>query len=195
MPNSVRQPTGAEVDEFWKFALKFPKGAGSAFQNGIGPNFQQISNPHQPGNLYCLTCTAGNGGNDNQTRTLNRNSIQGKDVFVPVFVSIGENANDANSDLGNNPNVIFEIEDNSGQVENPDTFRINRDSTNVDIRPNNEFDLPQGNNRPVFTRNVCAVIPSNKIANIRRITFGGSGGRISPQNPNQFNTRVTYQIS
>lgn len=195
MANSVRKPSDTEVDIFWNFALKFPKGPNSAFKNGIGSQFQQVSNAHQPQNLYCLTCTAGNGGNDTQPRTLNKNSIQGKDVFVPVFVSIGETANDADNDLGNNPDIIFEIEDNSGQIENPNTFKVNRQAINVNVPPNNEFDIPQGNNKPVHTRNICAVIPSNEIANIKKITFGGSGGRISPQNPSEFKTKVTYQIT
>lgn len=191
--NNIKQPSSSEVEKWWKFALKFKKGNNSAFKNGIGANFESVSNPHQPGNLYCLTCTAGNGGNDAQPRTINKNSIQGKDVFVPVFVSIGKSPNEADGDLGTSQNVIFELEDNSGQVQHPNTFKVDS-QVNVNVSPDNEFDLTQGS-QTVHTRNICAVIPSNEIGNIKKITFGGSGGRISSGNPAPFNTKVIYEIT
>src|SRR5215204_5649052 len=116
MSVSVNKPTNSQVDSWWKFALKFPQNA-SAFKNGIGANFESVANPNQPGNPYCLTCTAGNGGNDATPRKLKKSTIQGKDVFVPVFVSIGKAPAEADGDLGTNPNVIFDVEDMSGQVQ------------------------------------------------------------------------------
>jgi len=192
--NNVKQPSSSDVDSWWKFALKFKKGNNSAFKNGIGGNFESVANPHQSGNLYCLTCTAGNGGDDAQPRTIKKNSIQGKDVFVPVFVSIGKSPNEADDDLGGSHSVIFELEDNSGQVLHPNTFKVDS-QINVNVgSPDNEFDLPQGS-QTVHTRNICAVIPSNEIGNIKKITFGGRGGRISSQNPAQFKTKVIYEIT
>ena len=66
-------------------------------------------------------------------------------------------------------------------------------SISVSPNPNNEFNLPPGN-QTVHTRNICAVIPSGQIANIKRISFGGSGGKISSSNPAPFNTKVIYDL-
>jgi hypothetical protein len=193
--NNVKQPSSSEVDSWWRFALKFKRGTNSPFKNGIGAQFESVSNPHQPGNLYCLTCTAGNGGNDAQPRKINRNTIGGKDVFVPVFVSIGKTPNDADGDLGGSGSqtLIFELEDNSGQVQHPNTFKVDS-QVNVNVSPDNEFDLPAGS-QTVHTRNICAIIPSNEIGNIKKITFGGKGGRINPQSSTPFNTKVIFEIT
>jgi len=191
MSVSVNKPTNSQVDSWWKFALKFPQNA-SAFKNGIGANFESVANPNQPGNPYCLTCTAGNGGNDATPRKLKKSTIQGKDVFVPVFVSIGKAPAEADGDLGTNPNVIFDVEDMSGQVQQANTFKVDS-SVSVSPNPNNEFNLPPGN-QTVHTRNICAVIPSGQIANIKRIIFGGNGGKISSSNPAPFNTKVIYDL-
>ena len=193
MSINVNKPSSSEVDSWWKFALKFQKGSSSAFKNGIGANFHSVSNPHQPGNLYCLTCTAGNGGKDATPRKLNKGSIQGKDVFVPVFVSSGLSANEADGDLGINPHVIFDLEDMSGHVQHANTFKVDS-QINVNASLNNEFNLPQGN-QAVHTRNICAVIPSSQIANIKRITFGGKGGRISSGSTTPFDTEVIYELT
>ena len=194
MSSNVREPSSSEVDKWWKFALKFKKGDTSAFKNGIGANFESVSNPHQPGNTYCLTCTAGNGGNDAAPRKVKKSSINQKDVFVPVFVSSGQQPKEADDDLGS-PNVIFELEDMSGQVQKPKTFKVDSE-VNVNPSPNNEFNLPEGS-QTVYTRNICAVIPKDQIANIKKITFGGSGGQISSGsgNPAPFNTKVIYELA
>ena len=89
-------------------------------------------------------------------------------------------------------NVIFELEDNSGQVQHPNTFKVDS-QVNVNVSPDNEFNLPQGS-QTVHTRNICAVIPSSEIANIKRITFGGKGGKISPRDTTPFNTKVIYEL-
>ena len=66
--------------------------------------------------------------------------------------------------LGTNPTVIFDVEDMSGQVQQGNTFKVDS-SVSVSPNPNNEFNLPPGN-QTVHTRNICAVIPSGQIANI-----------------------------
>jgi hypothetical protein len=195
MSNNVRQPTDAEVEAWWNFALKFQKGPNSAFKIGIGSDFPEITDSYQPQNLYCLTCTAGNGGKDPQRRTLDKSTAANRDIFVPVFVSIGENENIADACLGN-PEIIFEIEENSGQVDRPTAFRFDKPDITVSVPQNNEFDIPQeGKTQQVVTRNYCAVIPNDKIANIKSITFGGSGGRTSAQNQANFVTEVTYEVT
>ena len=55
----------------------------------------------------------------------------------------------------------------SGQVQQANTFKVDT-SISVSPNPNNEFNLPPGN-QTVHTRNICAVIPSGQIANIKRI--------------------------
>ena len=84
MSVSVNKPTNSQVDSWWKFALKFPQTA-SAFKNGIGANFESVANPNQPSNQYCLTCTAGNGGNDATPRKLKKKYYSRKRCFCSRF--------------------------------------------------------------------------------------------------------------
>jgi hypothetical protein len=183
---NITRPSDDEIRAWWNWATKFKRG-NSPFDIGWGSGGVDRTNFNQPTNVnvYCVSCTAGNGGRDNTPRPLQAARDSGKNILIPVFVAEGGNINEARRQLGpqTNPAVEFFVDGTREQ-----SFYTETDVGNVNFVNGNSFDEQPGNMNVVSAGFWAKVSPD-----VTTIEFGGNGGQISPSNNARFDTRVVYR--
>ena len=177
---TIAEPTDREIIAWWNWAVNFPKNA-SPFEKGWA-NAGDRNNQNQPPTVFCLSCTAGNGGTDNATRPLTAAKRSRKKILVPVIVAYGESENVAKQQLGK-PKVHFMVNGNPREA-----FYKETEVGSVNFAINNSFEDDPGS-KTIYSAGYWAkVSPSN----LRDIQFGGSGGQRNPRDQREFQTFVTY---
>jgi hypothetical protein len=189
---TITEPNDAEIISWWRWACRFVVDA-SPFDRGWGEGGIDRNDERQPVFVHCLSCTAGGGGRDDIERPL-RSAIQSaKEILVPVLVAFGENIDVARRLLGRDPNnrdanarpsVEFFVDDIPREYFYKETH-----VGLIDFIQRNSFDEPRGR-RNVESAGFWAKVSPN----VSNIEFGGSGGQISPNNDEVFDTRVRYRV-
>jgi hypothetical protein len=182
------EPTPDQLTNWWKWALSFPQGPDSPFDKSIGERFHEVS--RQELEIYCLACTAGKGNTGKVVRpTLDYAINSGKDIFVPILVTAVENLADLDAQHPENltGGPIFKINGNPANVFDIDL------KIDVPVTQNNEFDINNGTNRTLHTRNKCALIKRDDASKLESIEFGGKLGQVSVTDTDTFVTLVEFK--
>lgn len=177
---NVDRPDDSEVIAWWQWASSFVSPM-SPFDIP-GGRFDQ----NQIYSVFCMSCTAGNGGNEN--RTLPR--FTNNPILVPVFVAGSPESFDAALDeLGlddffDRSNIKFKV--------NQQTKKVFFKAVNVGgltFQSNNPFGPElDGTHANFYSVGFWAkVSPANLVT---RIKFGGNGGR--KHGGGNFDTEVEY---
>jgi hypothetical protein len=187
---TITQPTNQDIKDWWNWATQFRRG-NSPFDINWGGSGVDRTDSHQPIRVYCLSCTAGNGGRDTIPRPLRTATGSQNNILIPVFVAEGGNINEAKTQLGRNPaqptpgpTTEFIVDGISRQ-----SFYNETNVGTVNFVAGNSFDEPPGDRNVVSAGFWAKVSPD-----VTTIEFGGNGGRISPTNNAQFDTRVIYRL-
>ena len=184
---NITEPTDNDIIAWWNWAARFSIPS-SPFERGWGGAGVDRNNSNQTAVVFCLSCTAGNGGRDNVPRPLQTAKESGKDILVPVFVSFGGTLAVARSLLGrvrggqSSPAIEFFVD---GDPVN--YFYKETNVGNVTFVNANSFQEPPGN-----TNVVSAGFWANVSSDVTSIEFGGNGGQRNPANPARFDTGVSY---
>lgn len=177
----VTQPNDDEVIAWWKWAAQFPKNT-SPFELGWGNQIDRNAQ-NQPSFVFCVSCTAGNLGTDNEIRPLDAARASGNDILVPVNVAFADNLNDAKTILGN-PQLHFLVNGNPQDPFYKETFV---DSVNFVF--DNSFDETPGT-KAIYSAGFWAKVSPGGLLTIE---FGGTGGQVNLIDTNTFQTLVTYE--
>lgn len=175
------EPNDQEIVSWWTWASKFTKGIDSPFD--LGWKGADRNDAGQIYNVFCLSCTAGAVGPDNETRPLDTARKSGKDILVPVIVACADTLDDAKAILGE-PSVQFLV---NGQEQ--DSFYKETFIKSIDFVPNNSFDEVPGN-KSIYSVGYWAKVSS---VGLESLQFGGTGGMVSLVQNSEFQTLVTYQ--
>jgi hypothetical protein len=176
----VDRPDDSEVIAWWQWASSFVSPMSPFDIPGGRFDANQIYN------VFCMSCTAGNGGNEN--RTLPR--ITKDSILVPVFVAGSPTSfDDALNELGlddffDSANVKFKVNQSTKNV-----FFKAVDVGGLTFQPGNPFGPElDGTHTHFYSVGFWAkVSPANGVT---RIKFGGSRGR--KHNGGNFDTEVDY---
>ena len=179
---TVTEPTDNEITAWWKWAASFSKN-NSPFEKGWA-NASDRNNRSQPQTVFvfCISCTAGQGGEDKDTRPLTAAKSSGRNILVPVIVAYGESESVAKKQLGK-PKVHFLLNGNPREA-----FYKETNVGAVSFAVDNSFEEDPGS-KTIYSAGYWAkVSPSN----LEDIQFGGMGGQINPKDQREFQTFVTY---
>jgi hypothetical protein len=96
---AIAEPDDNEIRGWWNWTAGFSR-ANTPFEMRWGSGNTDRNDVNQPSIVYCISCTAGNGGRDPVDRPLHNAQNSGKVILVPVFVAFGNNLNVARRLLG-----------------------------------------------------------------------------------------------
>ena len=183
---TVTKPTDAQITAWWKWATSFSKNT-SPFEKGW-ENASDRNDRSQPrtGSVFCISCTGGQGGEDNAIRPLDAAKKSGKDILVPVFVAYGESESEAKKLLGKSSYVHFLVNGNPREA-----FYKETDVGSVNFAVDNSFDEDSGS-KSIYSAGYWAKV---SLRNLKNIQFGGMGGQINPNDQREYQTLVTYGLT
>lgn len=188
--NPVGQP---DVETWWEWALGINEGpaGNTSFKVGGG----RFINTNQTKPFFCASCTAASGGKDLFVRRLPPN---GKDFFVPIFVSVGVSDSTIPSDGSCSDANETLLDKARKELRGPNDIEPTRylfvDDQSIDTSPlyfesqpfvkmianPNSFGAPAGN------RCIVSAGWFEKIqGHLDVIRFGGTGGQISEDQPHE----------
>jgi len=205
---TVTSPSDDEIIAWWNWASRFPK-ISSPFQPGWGNNGIDRNNQNQPQDLlvFCLSCTAGVGGVDTESRPLDAAKRSNREILVPVYVAGSEiDAATAKGLLGETHTVEFFINGNpapsffrDGKVD--PSFYKETPVGSIEYVLDNSFDEEAKVFNPYFSAGYWAKVSSSGLENMQ---FGGRGGKQveyiisngqkTTIDKGAFHTSVTYGI-
>jgi hypothetical protein len=180
---TVAKPTDKEITAWWRWAVSFSRN-NSPFEKGWG-NADDRNDQRQPPtvSVFCISCTAGQGGEDNESRPLAAAKRSRRDILVPVIVAYGESESVAKKQLGK-PKVHFMINGNPREAYYKET-KVG----SVNFAVDNSFEDDPGT-KTIYSAGYWAKISPSK--HLDSIHFGGMGGQINPKDQREFQTFVTY---
>jgi hypothetical protein len=185
---AIAEPDDNEIIAWWNWAAGFSR-ANSPFETRWGSGNTDRNDVNQPNIIYCVSCTAGNGGRDPVDRPLHNAQDSGKEILVPVFVAYGNNLNVARRLLGRvlgSPQTAPAVEFFVNGIPAGYFYR-ETEVGNVDFANDNSFNEPRGQTS-VFSAGFWAKVSGD----VTSLDFGGSGGQRDPGNTNRFETGVHY---
>jgi hypothetical protein len=187
--SAISEPSKNDIIAWWNWAAGFSRQT-SPFERGWGNSGIDRNNVNQNANLFCISCTAGNGGRDNVSRPLRSANESNKGILVPVFVSSGDVVGLARKLLGRvrggqaHPAVEFFV---NGEPVN--YFYEETEVGQVTFVSNNSFGEPANQPINVVSTGFWAVVEGD----ITSLEFGGTGGERNPNNAARFDTGVIYR--
>ncbi len=178
---TVTEPNDGEVISWWSWASKFVR-ENSPFEIGW-TGLADRNNQGQIFNIFCLSCTAGKVGPDDEIRPLDAARESGKDILVPVIVACADTLSNARTHLGN-PEVQFYVNGNPQESFYKETF-----VSSINFTPNNTFEEEPGE-RAIYSVGHWAKVSPTGLLNLQ---FGGTGGTVTLTDNSEFQTLVSYE--
>lgn len=200
MSPAISQPSARDIETWWKWAASFSD-ANGPFRIQIGKDFDQVPQP-QPLLVFCLSCTAGNGGVDPVPRPLGAALRSGVPVLVPAFVGCNDLDSKSSASLIDQARIAVGTIDSDGKQSAPEVFfkvdgtpltpfYVEQNVNSVTFVPGNSFHMPPGTH-DVGTAGYWALITPPPA--FKNIEFGGRGGHISEEDTKSFETGVTFAV-